>query len=403
MINLAWKNIWRNKSRSLIILFAISIGIICGTFFIALYNGLISQRVQNAISTEISNIQIHAPGYLYNRDISDTLPEVDKIEKILDTIPEIRGYSMRFKTMAMISSANNNASIFLTAVDPAQEKTTVDIWKKIKEGEYLSSPKKNSMIIGQKLADKLKLKIRSRVVVTFQNFDGSLVTGAFRITGIFVSGNSSYDGRMAYINKDDLQNLICNSCDLTHEIAISTVNTDKENIVVNNIKRTLPFAEVKTWKELYPEVGMMVEYSKTLQIIFMIIIFLALSFGIINTMLMSVIERTREIGMLIALGMSKLPIFCMITLETILLILPGTVLGIAISFLLISFSASYGIDLSAFSRGLNQMGFSTVIYPIISTVEYIQTVIIIVIIAFLSSLIPVSRAIRINPAEAIRK
>ena len=135
----------------------------------------------------------------------------------------------------------------------------------------------------------------------------------------------------------------------------------------------------------------------------MIIIFLALSFGIINTMLMAVLDRVREIGMLMAIGMNKTKIFLMIMLETILLMLTGSVVGLVLSYLLIEFFGKHGIDLSSLSSGLSGFGFSTVVYPFLEMNAYIKIVIMVIITGFLSSLIPAKRALKLNPSEAIRK
>jgi putative ABC transport system permease protein len=137
-------------------------------------------------------------------------------------------------------------------------------------------------------------------------------------------------------------------------------------------------------------------------LIFMTIIFLALSFGIINTMLMAVLDRVREIGMLMAIGMNKIRIFLMITIETILLMLTGSAIGLLLSYLLVEMFKIYGIDMTAFASGLGKMGFSSVVYPFIEPKAYIQIVVLVVITGLLSSIIPARKALKLNPSEAIR-
>jgi putative ABC transport system permease protein len=146
----------------------------------------------------------------------------------------------------------------------------------------------------------------------------------------------------------------------------------------------------------------MTDSSAYMLFIFMTIIFLALSFGIINTMLMAVLDRVREIGMLMAIGMSKIRIFFMITFETILLMLTGSALGLALSYIVVEIFKIKGIDLSAFSSGLSDMGFSSIVYPFIRFDAYVQIVILVIITGILSSLIPARKALKLNPSEAIR-
>ncbi len=404
MIKLAWKNIWRNKTRSSIILCAIIIGVISGTLFTAFYNGMIYQRIEAAIANETSNIQIHSIHYLDNREITDTISEINKIISIIDTSSVVKSYAERIKIPAMINSANNNTGIMLIGVNKEQEKTTTQLWKKVVEGEFLPENKTNSIFIGKKLAEKLKIKLKSKVVLTFQDLNGQLVSGAFRVYGIYYSGNSFFDERMVYAHQSTISNLIGSSGKkVIHEIAISTIDDNLTYQYSENLKKKIISADIKTWKDIYPEVGMLADYTKYLQLIYMTIIYLALSFGIINTMLMAVMERTREIGMLMAIGMNKTRIFFMINLETILIMTTGTIVGLGFSYLLNEILGQTGINLTAFAQGLNQMGFDAIIYPVLTMREYLHTMILVLIAGFLSSLIPARKALKLSPAEAIRK
>ncbi|MGC8824781.1 MAG: ABC transporter permease [Bacteroidales bacterium] len=403
MIKLAWKNIWRNPTRSTIMLTAIIIGVISGSLFTAFYNGMIYQRIEAAISNETSNIQIHAPKYLENKEVTDTIPRQHQIISHLDTLTALKAYSLRFKTTAMLNSANSNTGVVFIAINPDKEKATTNIWKHIVQGQYLNEQKKNSLLIGEKLAQKLKLKLRSKVVITLQDTKGNIVSAAFRITGIYNTGNTGFDERVVYATQNDIQNLLADSVPLIHELAIALTDDRLTSENARALQAALPFVDIKTWKELYPEVGLMADYTQYLQLIYMTIIFLALSFGIINTMLMAVMERTRELGMLMAIGMKRRKIFLMITYETILLLGFGTLVGLGLSYLLIELLATTGINLASFARGLNQMGFSAIVYPTLSLREYIQTLELVLIAGFLSSLIPARRALKLSPSEALRK
>jgi ABC-type antimicrobial peptide transport system permease subunit len=152
-----------------------------------------------------------------------------------------------------------------------------------------------------------------------------------------------------------------------------------------------------------PELGLLTGVMDYMLYIFMSIIFLALSFGIINTMLMAVMERVREIGMLMAIGMNKTKIFLMIMLETILLMLTGSFAGLVLSYAIVNFFGKYGIDLSKFASGLSGFGFSSMVYPFLETATYIKIVIMVVVAGIISSIVPARKALKLNPSEAIRK
>jgi len=403
MILLAWKNIWRNRTRSMIMLVAIIIGVVSGSLFTAFYNGMIYQRINDAISNETSNIQIHAAQFLENKEINDTIPQIKTILNHIDTLTSLKAYSLRFKTMAMISSASNNTGVILIGTDPNREKVTTNIEKKIVHGQYFGTDKKNSLLVGEKLAEKLKLKLRSKVVITLQDSKGNIVSGAFRVVGIYNTGNTGFDSRVVYTTQADIQNLLADTSLYIHEIAIALQNDGLTGSHAAQLQATLPFVDIKTWKELYPEVGLMADYTQYLQLIYMTIIFLALSFGIINTMLMSVMERTRELGMLMAIGMKRWKIFQMITYETIILLGSGTIAGLGLSYLLIEVLTVTGINLASFAKGLNQMGFSAMVCPVLSLREYLHTIGLVIVAGFLSSIIPARRALKLSPSEALRK
>lgn len=402
LITLSWKNIWRNKTRSLVIIFAIAFGVIGGVGFSAFYNGLIYQRLDAAIGNEVSNIQVHNPLFLENKEINDTIANIAGILPILDTCKQISAYSVRIKTLAMVNSANSSNGIMLLGVDPINEKKVTGIYKYLKQGHYLDSCKKNSILIGEKLASSLKIKLRSKVVVTLQSASGDITSAAFKVAGIYNSGNSGFDERIAYVKYDDLASIVGFRPGMAHEIAIALTNDNATDSLTKKMVAVLPGYSVQSWKEIMPELGLMIDLLQYMLFIFMTIIFLALSFGIINTMLMAVLDRVREIGMLMAIGMNKLRIFLMITFETILLMLTGSALGLVVSYILVEIFKVYGIDLSAFASGLSDIGFSSIVYPFIETNVYFQIVIMVIITGILSSIIPARKALKLNPSEAIR-
>jgi putative ABC transport system permease protein len=405
LLSLSWKNIWRNKTRSLVIIFAIVFGIIGGVGFVAFFNGLIFQRIELAIGNETSNIQIHNANFQSNKEINDTISNLITIYQTLDTCKKIKAYSSRLKGVAMINSANSGEGIMLSGIEPESEKTVTNIYHCIVAGNYFNTNKKNGIVIGQKLADKLKIKLRSKVVITMQTTSGNITTAAFKVVGIYKTNNSTFDNRNAYVDKAYLASILGFDSDVCHEIAIS-VNNDK---IADNLAKNISTqinnnqVSVQYWKEIMPELSIYTDVAEYMLYIFMTIIFLALSFGIINTMLMAVLDRVREIGMLMAIGMNKRKIFKMIMLETIMLMLTGSIIGMFLSYFLINYLKTHGIDLSNFSKGLSGLGFSTMVYPFLEIQEYIKIIIMVVITGILSSIIPARRALKLNPSEAIRK
>jgi putative ABC transport system permease protein len=404
ILSIAWKNIWRNKTRSLIIISAIIIGLFGGLFASALSNGLIKQRIESAIANESANIQIHTNAFMLNKELNDTISNSNKLFAILDTTQSIKDWSARLKITAMAGTASNAMGIMLNGVDPEKEKNVCQIYKCIADsnGTWFSENKKNSIVIGAKLAEKLHVRLRSKIIITFQAADKNIVSAAFKVTGIYKTDNTSFDERNAYVQYNDLTQIVGFSNNSFHEIAIALKNDSTNTLVKTQLQKHFAQMNISSWKELMPEVGMMSDMTNQTLMILMVIIMLALSFGIINTMLMAVMERTREIGMLMAIGMSRARIFIMIMVETIFLSLTGGFIGMMVSSLIISLYAKYGINLSKFSQGMEDMGFSAIVYPNLNIGFYINLTLLVILTGILSSIIPARKALKLNPVEAIR-
>ncbi len=403
LAQLAWKNIWRNKIRSLVVITSVMLGIWAGTFIMSYVFGMMEQRLSDAIENEISHIQIHHPDYDADNDPVFVIPQSQQLLDLLDEDEKVDCYSARILAYGMINSASTSAGGKLIGIDPDQEDELTNISQFISSGEFLDDSDKNKIVIGQRLADKLKVKVRSKLVLTFQDVDKNIVAGAFRVKGIYESYNSSLEELNIYLNDKDLIELLGNGVN-HHEIAL--LMNDSKGVDQYSIRLSAanPGLKVETWKELSPELNLMIETMDQSMMIFLIIILVALSFGIVNTMLMAVLERVREIGMLMAIGMNRTRLFAMISLETIFMVMIASPAGLLLAFATIEYLGTYGLDLSAiYAEGYAQYGFKSLIYPTLGADYYLKIVQLVFITAILSSIYPAITALRLNPVTAIRK
>lgn len=361
-ISLAWRNIWRNKTRSLIIMTSVAIGLFAGIFVLALYKGMINSRVRTVIDTEVGHLQLHHKQFKDDYDPRFSMRE-QQIISPLKSLHQIKYFSARTITFGMLSTTTGSTHICINGIVTDAENNTSKLKDKIKEGKELSENKKNGILIGKKLADKMKLKLNSKIVLTFTDKDNNLTAGAFRIVGIYQSDNTPLDELNVYVSKNALNNYL-NLAQDCNEIVILLYHDNDLQATKKEIQKLFPDLVVETWKETSPETNLMVGYVDEFAIIYVIIIMIALAFGIINTMLMSVLERTREIGMLTALGMNRKRVFLLILSETILLTFVGVPLGIVSSWLTTIYFSKTGIDISSFSEAaMSGFGFSSIIYP----------------------------------------
>lgn len=408
IISIAWKNVWRNKLRSSIVISSIIFGLIGGIFYLALAKGMAQQQVSSAINTEISNIQIHHPQFLINNELKFGINNPEKKVKTIRNLNGITEVTSRITSVAMASSAITGTGIFIKGINVKEEKKISDISNLLIDGTYFNTKLRNPIVIGEKLATKLKLKVKSKIVITIQNAIGEISYSAFRIAGIYKTNNSNFDQINVFVKKEDLANVLEIKSNKATEIAVLLNHNNLTDTTLATISRLFR-AEIdskdlviRSWKDISPVLKMMNDMTVQYSMIFVVIILVALSFGIINTMLMAIMERVREIGMLMAIGMSKVQVFFMIMLETVFLSISGGVLGLFFSWLIIEFTGNTGIDLSAMADGLNSMGYSSFLYPELDYMYYILIGFLVVVTAIFASIMPARKALKFNPAEAVR-
>ncbi|MCK5823696.1 MAG: ABC transporter permease, partial [Bacteroidales bacterium] len=293
IFTISWKNIWRNKLRSSIIIAAIAIGLFGGIFSIAMMNGMAEQRLRAAIQTQTSSIQIHNPNFLKNKKLIFSINNSDSIIKIIKQNPVLKAVCKRTVVSAMASTAETGTGIIINGINPEQEINVTSISKKLSTGNYFTKHKKHSILISEKLAEKLKVKVRSKIVITSQNNKGDLIGGAFRVIGIFKTSDSFFDETNVFVLNDDLNKLVYDSPEnyKAHEIAVLLANDENTKQLVEDLKSKFDNLSVQAWYEIKPDLKMMSSLMESASYLILIVILLALIFAIVNTMLMAVFER----------------------------------------------------------------------------------------------------------------
>ncbi|NOT36624.1 MAG: ABC transporter permease [Saprospiraceae bacterium] len=402
LVVMAWRNIWRHKARSLVIMMSITLGLLAGIAVLALYEGMLVSRIRTVIDEETGHIQLHHPNFSDENESKFIIGDTTEIFKILRNIPEIIQINKRTLVNGMMSTPTGTAGVQVFGIDTATEFSYSSLKQKIKEGNDLTSYKRNQVIIGKKLADKMKLKIGSKLVLMFNDTTNNLVSSAFRVSSIYQSTNAPVDERLIYVSGSELSELLGLPGQI-HEIGLK-LNDDKAvDLVASKLKSLLPNLKVETWKEISPETEFMVKTVDSYSYIILIIIMIALAFGILNTMLMAIMERTREIGMIAALGASRIRIFFLVLLETVFLTLGGAPLGLLIGWLLSVYFNKNGLNLSGMGEDvLSSFGFKVIIYPSFPAEKLLPVLIIVVVTALLSSIIPALKAINMKPIDALK-
>lgn len=470
IFSISWKNVWRNKTRSLVVIIALVLGIFGGVMTTGIMNGWIAQRVHDCLYIEVSHIQIHNPQFMLNEDIQYTIVNYDKVLGTLDTAKGIIAYSPRVKLFAMVQSDWAASGLVIKGIDPEKEKNVSETYLKIIEGEYLGGTYKiPSIIIGSKAAESLKLlnyqitlqkldsidktlypqtvieKLRSigdkrfrkdkdfkatlketlekqeydkyadaltkyfsfyrmntSIRLTVQSKNGTIQNPVFKVRGIYKTSNLMYDGMNAFVDRKALNQYTGLSDSEVQEIAIISNDNETGIAVGEKLAKYLPENNVLTWRKLSPEIAMYTDFMWFIGYIYVGIFLFALAFGIINTMMMSVLERFKELGMLMAIGMIKTKVFALIMLESVFLSLTGGAIGLLVSGVITSMLSKSGINLSFWAEGLEAIGFSAKIYPVVTFDNYVVVTLLVIITGMVASIWPARRALKLNPADALR-
>lgn len=401
IIKLGWKNVWRNPARSGVVIVAVLLGTWAGIFCAGFFNGLIQDYLHNQIELSIGHLQIEHPQFSDLNDPKYSISNSDEIIQSLQNNPYVEKISAKSVATGLAQSPHSSFGVTINGIN-AELDTSLAVRQYITEGSMIDTTTRNPILIGIELAERLDLELRSRMVLSFQDITGDITGGAFRVAGIFDTFMDQYDEGTVFILQDDLNRLLGQS-GLIHNIRIFTDDLSTAEMHAGEINQEFPDVDVKTWRDIAPELRYTFDMMDLTLYIVMIIIIIGLVFSIINTMLMAVLERTRELGMLRAIGMNKERTFSMVMVETVFLTMVGAPVGLLLSWICIAYFGNVGINLSAFAQGLNQYGMGTVVYPSLTWPYYVNIMLMIAAASLLSALYPAWRTLKLKPVEAIRK
>lgn len=400
---MAWRNIWRNRIRSLIIMGSVATGLTAGLFVLSLYKGILEDRVRMVIDTEVSHLQIHHKRFKEDYDAKFVVGDPEVLTAALKNDPRVKAFTTRTVCQGMLATGTGSSGLQIIGVAPEQENIVSGLNSRVIEGKGFQEEKRNQVVVGKKLADKMHLKPGTKVVLSFTDKEQNIISAAFRVAGIYRTNNAPRDERLVYVRQPDLNELLSMQ-GAFHEVAIVLKRDQDIESARTGLQHRFPADRIETWEEISPETKLMIDTTDQYAHIFVAIIMLALSFGIINTMLMAVLERSREIGMLLAVGMNRLRVFQMILTETVFLTVTGTPVGILLTWLIVRYYQSRGMDISSIGgMTMSEFGFSSIIYPAFPWEKIFGEMSIVMGAAMLSSLIPAVKAIRMRPVDALQK
>lgn len=403
LFKIAWRNIWRNPTRSIVVIISLLIGIWATVFILAVSDSLHAESLKEAIEYKHGHIQIHSKAYKQRERLGNTIPGAQILLSEIRNQQIVKAVTARAITSGMVASAGYSSNIRIVGVVPETEQQTTSLKFRLTDGGYFDKNTKNPIILGGKLAEKLNVSPGNKVIVTFETPAQNLVSTTFRVSGTYAATHVRDEETIVYMDLEDLTRL-AGIQGKVNEIVIKLEQQKEINEFVDDLqKRIGSDIVVESWRDAIPELDMLSNMIYQTDIIVTVIVLLALAFGIINTMLMAVLERFKELGVLMAIGMNKMRIFIMILLETALLSLAGGIGGMIIGFVTVQIMGYTGINLGLFSEGLAGWGFKDLVYPELELRVFGIITIAVIATSILASIYPAVRALAMDPSEAIRK
>lgn len=403
LLQISWRNIWRHPARSGVLLGAIVAGMWAGIMVSGLTNGMMEQRFNNLIDESMTHVQVHHPDFVVEREPDMYIRQADELIEFLTNLDQVQAFTARTLAGGMIQSPQTTSGVQIKGIRVDWETATTTFHENMTQGEYLDSDIRNALVMGEKLAEKLDMEIGNRVVLTFQSTDNDLTSAAFNISGLFRTASTQLDEQQVFVRSSDLSGLIAGE-QVYHEFAMILTNADSSETVASQINDAFPELSAETWYQLSPELRYIADFGNSMTFYVMLVIMLALAFGILNTMLMAIFERMRELGMLMAVGMSKFRVFMMIMLESTMLTFTGANAGMLLAYISVEWLGSRGIDMAAVGgESLSEFGYDTVVYPVITSADFVSIAILVVATVLVSAIYPSFKALRIKPADVVRE
>ncbi len=405
LLRLASRNLWRNRRRTLLTLSAMVVSLALLTLSLGVFSGMLVDILASTTEQYHGHLVITADDYLDDRDMYKNFSSDEQLLRKLETDEVVIGFSQRLRGFGLASHDESSYPVELLGIHPEMEKSVTNLHQQLAEGAYLSGNNGNGAVIGSSLAKKLKVSPGDELVFVTQAADGSIGNDLLIVRGIFRTGHSGHDNSLVLVPQQWLQKVMTLDGKI-HEIAIAINAPLRAADYKPALATLLPQGlSITDWGELLPEMREAIASFDVSRLIFVIILYFATGLGILNTIFMSVMERTREFGILMALGLRPGQIKRLVLLESLLLGLIGTLLGLVCGLILSYYMSRFGIDLSTWITPITYAGgtMQPRLKAIFEYRNFIEPAYLLVVVSVLAGFFPARRAANLQPVQAIRE
>jgi ABC-type lipoprotein release transport system permease subunit len=403
---MAWRNIWRHPRRTILTISAVAFAAAILVFMLSLQLGSYETMINSTVKIFAGHLQVQAKDYKEKNDIRLVVPDPAAIGKILDNTPGVEAYTYRASAFSMVSSRDRTYGTLVVGVDPEKEANVSTLKKVIREGSYLTGDDYEGALIGELLAKNLRVDVGDELTVIGQGRDGSVAATLLIVRGIYKSGLADFDRSSVQISLRNFQDLYSMRGAAHEVVAIARSLRD-----VAAIKRSVEagIADIGNdhslvaldWMELVPGLLQAIQLDLTSGMIFYLILIMVVAFSIMNTFLMAIFERTKEFGVLMAIGTTPRRLTKILLIESISMTMVGIAAGIILGSIITLYFQSHGIEFAGSAEIMSEFGISGKLYPRLSIISATVGPTLVLAMTFLAALYPAMKIRKLRPVEAL--
>jgi putative ABC transport system permease protein len=403
---MAWRNIWRNPRRTILTVCAITFATVLLVFMLSFQFGSYETMINTSVKISTGHLQVQAEKYQEKKSIRFVIPDPRAIAAIVDQIPEVAAYTFRGQAFALISSKDRTYGVVVTGIDPQKEATVSRIKKLVQAGNFLAAEDVNQALVGNLLAKNLRVSIGDELTLLGQGRDGSIGATVVQVKGIFRSGIDEFDRSAMQIPLSTFQDTFSME-EAVHEVVVIAKSLSDVSRIKAQLKAALAVLNnrkpLKTldWQELMPGLRQAIEMDLVSGLIFYGLLIIVVAFSILNTFLMAIFERTKEFGVMMAVGTTPRRLTKILLIESMSMTLIGIITGIFIGIGITYYFQIHGIDFSGGSELLSQFGITGRMYPKLSLLSVSIGPFMVLFFTFLAALYPAMKIRRLRPVEAM--
>lgn len=402
-LKIAWRNLWRNKRRSLLTLGMLIVGLGMFIFSWSFGDGFHDEMIRNVVRSEMAHIQIHAKGFKDNPVLKTRISDPAKIEKIVGQNIEVLAFAPRLKAQSLASTAYSSSNVSVIGIDPKLEQKVTVIQDKLVKGRYLHPDHNQEALIGAKLAEKLEIGLGDKIIIMGQSFGGELKAIALKVVGLYYTSDELLDKYTVYMPLKEGQAFFVMG-KTVNEIAVMVKDESKIERVVKELETEInnPNLEVLSWRKVNPGLVQFIEVDNAGLYIMIFIIAVMIGLEVYNTLLMSILERTREFGVMLAVGTKPGQIVGIVLFEALLMGLTMIVFGATIGGLSAYYFVVHPMDFSFVASGMEMFSISKLIPFSLGWWHLTYSSLIMLALVMLAAIYPARKAAGLKPVDAIK-